>query len=746
MVAPSEPGGDRDVVGRVEGRPYNPRVKRLLAAIALTGMACAPRSPVSEGIRTLPIRGARALAVGFEARPARLVMGGERLVWTIPSSAGATLEIGLTRLAGDIDAPAVVVTATRSDSSKAPLGATGLRSTPGWQTWRLPWKPHARPVQVEVRVEKAPSAVPAGVPAATLVAEPLLVPETMPRPRSNAIVFLVDTLRADRLGCYGAADARTPQIDRLAREGLLVERALSAANWTLPAHASLFTSTGVATHEVGGFRSSLSNGLPTLAEVLQRDGYRTLAVTNGGFLDPHFGLARGFERYLSLDIENEPVETSLKRAVRLMEESRSSPFFLFFHTFQVHQYSHRQGDPEHRDEERAAAARRLRRQYDEEVSRTDAALGVLRSELRRLGLSATTDLVFTSDHGEILGDGQEGEGMQWGHGSPYLRDNENRIPLIVLDSRHPGGGRRLDAPVSIIDVAPTTLSLLGVAREPRFEGIDFAGGTRGAIPPSRLRVTEEPHSETLAVDRGGRKLIVRPDRSSLRSMWVFLPFGALDPLSGYDVSRDPGERDDLIPGNREREFDPLLADAAAVVAARFGGDIVIRIPAGDSHTDVAVALDSGIRGWRLFSGGEPSRSVVTANGNRLTARLAPSRGPGWLVIEPRRSRDGFTAAVVSREAPVLGNGTRIPTGESRWSWDALAGSASDPSSILISASGSLSSEMTSETGPITSEAVARLRSLGYVHFRDPASSARLPPLLPGEGSGKIRLRWSAEAR
>jgi hypothetical protein len=229
-------------------------------------------------------------------------------------------------------------------------------------------------------------------------------------------------------------------------------------------------------------------------------------------------------------------------------------------------------------------------------------------------------------------------------------------------------------------------------------------------------------------------------------MWVFLPFGALDPISGYDVSRDPAERNDLSPGNREREFGPLLADAATVVARRFGGDIVIRVPAGDSHTDFAVALDSGIRGWRLFSGGEPSQDSIGENGNRLTARIAQSRSPGWLVIEPRRRRDGFTAAIGSRDALLLGDGTRVPRGESRWTWDALAGSASDPSSILISTSANVSSEVTSETGPITSEGAARLRSLGYVNFREPTSSAPRLPLLPGQGSGKIRLRWNGESK
>jgi hypothetical protein len=95
---------------------------------------------------------------------------------------------------------------------------------------------------------------------------------------------------------------------------------------------------------------------------------------------------------------------------------------------------------------------------------------------------------------------------------------------------------------------------------------------------------------------------------------------------------------------------------------------------------------------------------------------------------------------------LLGDGTRVPRGESRWTWDALAGSASDPSSILISTSANVSSEVTSETGPITSEGAARLRSLGYVNFREPTSSAPRLPLLPGQGSGKIRLRWNGESK
>ena len=706
----------------------------------LVGAACSRPTSAPGPIRTLPIRLARPISLGVESRPSRLVMAGERLVWTVPSSSEATIEVGLGELAGGPGTPETIVRAFRSGSEA--LGRVSVRPGDGWKTWKIAWSAHARPAKLEIDVERSGDALPGKVPAAALIAEPLLVPRNLDRSPPNVVVFLVDTLRADHLGCYGDPTARTPRFDLLAREGVLVERALSTANWTLPAHASLFTSTGVSVHGTGGSHSSLPESLPTLAGVLQRRGYRALAMTNAGFLDPRFGLARGFERYLSVPVDVEPVEESLKRAVALLKEAGPGPFFLFFHTYQVHQYSRRPGDPVHRDESARAKAVRLKRQYDEEVARTDSAFGVFRSQLDQLGLASRTAIVLTSDHGEILDDGLAGESMQWGHGSPYLHDNENRIPLILFDPRNPGKGSRLSAPVSITDVAPTVLAVLGLDAEPAFRGMDFSRNA-ASIPAARLRVTEEPHSESLALEREGRKLIVRPDRATLKSMWTFHALGALDPMSGYDRARDPSESNDLIPGPREAEFNRLLADASAEVAERFVGDLVVRIPAGEVPTELAVGMTSGVRGWRVFSGGEPARQEIVQKENQITAKFPPSRGPGWLVIEPRRRRDAFSA-VVTGPQPVLGGGARVPGGESRWNWASLVGEGTpaDGSAVLLSTS-SASAPAGTERGaePISSESIARLRSLGYVNFAQDSTPVARPSLLPGEGNGQFRIRW-----
>jgi arylsulfatase A-like enzyme len=554
------------------------------------------------------------------------------------------------------------------------------------------------------------------------------------------VVFLVDTLRADRLGCYGDADARTPAFDDLARGGIRVVRALSTADWTLPAHASLFTSTDVSTHGVGSVRPRLPKDLPTLAEILQRRGYRTIAVTNGGFLDPQFGLARGFQRYFTLDLERESIETTVRRAVRLIAAEKGAPFFLFFHTYQVHDY-HR-----HRREDIRVFAPRLREQYDAQVSRTDAAFGAFRGELRRLGLGDSTAILLTSDHGEILDDGSPSETAQrWGHTSPYLHDNETRIPMILFDPRRPRASA-VDRPVSIIDVAPTVLSVLGVGRHPGLHGIDFSvdGGRR--IPLDRLRVTEEPYSQSLALESGGEKLIVRPARSSLRAMWVDLPYGPLDPLSAFDLRSDPRESADLIPGPRISEFDGLFSEASRSVADRFPGSVVIRLPPSDQPVSIEAEFDAGVRRWQFFSGGEPSRIVVAERARGLAATVPPCPGSGWMIIEPRRRRDGFVCSLRSRSPIVLGNGETAVAGETRRTWSAMLEThlSRKREAILVSVSRlDRLPNGREDSAALPAENVAQLKSLGYLNFRTGESADRAAPL-PGTGSGVIRVRWQPE--
>ena len=122
-------------------------------------------------------------------------------------------------------------------------------------------------------------------------------PSAAPAARSVLLVT-VDTLRADRLGCYGDTRARTPRIDALAAAGTLFERAFTPVPITLPAHASLFTGLIPPAHGVRGNGAfALAKGVATLAEAFAGDGRATAAFVGGFPLARRFGLDRGFGHY-----------------------------------------------------------------------------------------------------------------------------------------------------------------------------------------------------------------------------------------------------------------------------------------------------------------------------------------------------------------------------------------------------------------------------------------------------------------
>src|SRR5882724_3730188 len=119
-----------------------------------------------------------------------------------------------------------------------------------------------------------------------------------PRPKINLLLITLDTTRADRVGCYGYRRAKTPVLDGLAATGVLCERAYTVAPLTLPAHASLLTGLYPAEHGVrSNGRGRLDDSIPTLAEILKRQGYDTAAFVASFVLDARFGLARGFKTY-----------------------------------------------------------------------------------------------------------------------------------------------------------------------------------------------------------------------------------------------------------------------------------------------------------------------------------------------------------------------------------------------------------------------------------------------------------------
>ncbi len=405
-----------------------------------------------------------------------------------------------------------------------------------------------------------------GIPA---VAAALLLSACGGRP-ANVLLVVVDTLRADHTSMHGYEPDTTPRLSALAAEGTVFERAYAPVGLTAPTHASLFTALHPMTHGLVHNGLSLGQEHVTLAEYLAVRGYQTAGITSSFVLHRRFGLAQGFVHYddafeaseatVELDEwEGHDVEASFdrradhttRRALEWLGNRRNpdSPFFLFVHYFDPHapyepvaafrsRFAVRSLD----DLDREIAA------YDAEIAFTDLAIGQLLDVLDAAGLAEDTLVVVTADHGEGL--------MQRGymlHGLS-LHEEELHVPLIV---RWPGrvrAGRRIAEPVSLLDVAPTVIDLLGLAGPGgAFEGRSLAGALLDGTPlapdralfvyrrdfgPRRLRprTLESDGSGEEAIEVAGPQLGVRSGR------WKYVISPAEGPPALYDLESDPGEQ------------------------------------------------------------------------------------------------------------------------------------------------------------------------------------------------------------
>ena len=325
--------------------------------------------------------------------------------------------------------------------------------------------------------------------------------------RRNLVLITVDTLRKDSLGIYGG-DLLTPGFDALAAESFRFEDAYSTAPTTLPSHASLFTGTYPHRHGVRrNGRQRVPDELQTLAETLYEAGYRTGAFVGTAVLDSFYGLDQGFEVY------GDNVDASLggaqaqRRAPGVVDEALEwmlgveEPFFLWVHVFDPHgpyeppapwDQAYYSGDPRspahgslanlplvyYQNLEGITDIEYPRAQYRGEVSFTDQSVTRLLSAIQ--DQADRTLVVLTSDHGESLGE----DGSYFDHGGT-LHDVCMRVPLLV---RAPwlGGGEVVHGPVSLIDIFPTVVELLGLPAEAAVEGRSLLPHLQGTPDPDRL--------------------------------------------------------------------------------------------------------------------------------------------------------------------------------------------------------------------------------------------------------------------
>ncbi|MEO8605509.1 MAG: sulfatase [bacterium] len=368
--------------------------------------------------------------------------------------------------------------------------------------------------------------------------------------RPSVVLVSLDTLRADRLGVAGYSAAHTPVLDQLAASGVRYTNAYSPSLWTLPSHASLLYGRFVSNIPQSLRRNDvpIPAGVPErpIAAALTDAGYRTAAFTGGGFVSQKFLFGIGFESYWCYPTPPAPKGACrpdrfdgpevFKRAGDWLRQLPSqAPFFLFVHTYDQHDrcefLSTAPGlaawPPLPTDRRQA-----LLRHYDELISSSDERLGNLLKVLDELGRTPDTLVVVLSDHGEAFSEhGERGHGCTV---KPY--EEVTRVPLLL---RMPGrlpAGERIDTPASLIDVAPTILSLVGLPGQSGLSGPSLPGlglpDDAGAAPVFAFC------DDSLTVRVGSYKLITSRTGKF--------------PDELYDLAADPQERANIAAANPER--------------------------------------------------------------------------------------------------------------------------------------------------------------------------------------------------
>lgn len=368
-----------------------------------------------------------------------------------------------------------------------------------------------------------------------------------PATRPSVVLVSLDTLRADRVGAYGYAAARTPVLDRLAADGVAFSAAYAPSLSTLPSHAGLFYGRHVASPPpmLRKQKQPAPAGVPErpLPAALADAGYLTAGFTGGGFVSSNFSFGVGFDTYYSYRAPRGPraacqparfdAPEVFRRATEWLREAPADqPFFLFVHTAEPRDRCEflSADEPGRTDWPKLPPDRQqaLLAHYDELIARTDGYLGELLRALDAIGRRDDTLVVVTSDHGE----GFDEHGIR-GHGcdaKPY--EELGRVPLVLRWPDRLPAGERVAAPVSLIDVAPTILALVGLTGQSGLDGpvLPGLGLPTGGDPAPVLVVCDD----TIGVRAGRDKLIA--SRA-----------GAF-PDELYDLAGDPAERANLAAG------------------------------------------------------------------------------------------------------------------------------------------------------------------------------------------------------
>jgi len=397
--------------------------------------------------------------------------------------------------------------------------------------------------------------------------------------RPTVIFIMVDTLRADRLACYGYRRANAPTIDALAREGVLFERTIAASPWTQPSIASLFSSWYPTAHGVLGYREAyeatvdetkhvtvFAESFRTLAESMQEAGYATAAFVANPFLVESFGFAQGFDHFDDSFANNLTTGDVVNAAAVkwLADRDTQKPLFLYLHYMDAHgPYSAppRFLDPLIDDLERTGvrellspeAVRRLdylyqpptgptdlerhnrlnhyreywSARYEAGIRQVDFYLSELEAKLTEMGLWQNAYIILTADHGEALD-----EHGYWDHGFS-AHHTDLHVPLILRWSGKLPRGTRIADLTRLIDLLPTLREQFDLQPLVTIQGVSLVPILAG-----------DDRSDAITAYAEGVK--IGPEQRAIYvGAWKLLLTVDTDEVNLYHIVRDPLEQEDL---------------------------------------------------------------------------------------------------------------------------------------------------------------------------------------------------------
>lgn len=360
----------------------------------------------------------------------------------------------------------------------------------------------------------------------------------------GVLLVLIDTLRQDSLGCYGYHRPTSPAIDALALDAIRFTELVPQSSWTRPSVASLLTSTYPTVHGAEDHPDAVRPGLATLEDALKRGGYETHVLMGNPSCLPLWGLCTDFSRGLDLstpDVEtmrnqDEGIVGEAIQTVRLLANGR---WFLYVHLMSPHQpylapspYNAVFLSQDVSGSQETVMRTWMKDSYDGEIAYVDSLLGPLFNEMKGLGVWDNSYVVLLADHGEQFWEhGNNGHGMS-------LFEEEIRVPFLLKLPHSQHAGTVCKTLIEMVDVAPTLLDLLGLPREPRFQGSSFSDLVNAETTPSSnaeeqiayasLRFNR--HDERMA-KTVSRKYIRKEDTQ--RSEW-------------YNLREDPTEQRPLL--------------------------------------------------------------------------------------------------------------------------------------------------------------------------------------------------------